>query len=120
MLLHASSSLKVALLFAVACLDVSLAHDRRHASPTPEMKAWFDSLRSGKGPCCSDADGTALSDLDWKSKDGKYSVFIGNRWIEVPDDAVLAQPNKADRTMVWPIYLNGETTIRCFIPGSMM
>src|SRR6478735_1054910 len=36
---------------------------RQH--PCPELKAWFDGLRSGKGSCCSDADDSALSDTDW-------------------------------------------------------
>src|SRR5215471_6131531 len=34
------------------------------------LKGWFESLRSGKGPCCSDADGTALSDVDWEANSG--------------------------------------------------
>jgi hypothetical protein len=54
------------------------------------LKPWFDGLRSGKGPCCSDADGFALSDPDWESKNGH-------------DDAVIKEPNRAGRTMVWPI-----------------
>src|SRR5271154_1649178 len=42
------------------------ARDRgQFANSTPEMKAWFDGLRSAKGPCCSDADGTAVSDVEW-------------------------------------------------------
>ena len=44
----------------------SEARDRgQFAKSTPEIKAWFDSLKSGKGfLCCSDADGTAVSDVD--------------------------------------------------------
>ena len=60
----------------VATLLVALAShlghardpDGRYAKSNPELKAWFDSLKSGKGPCCSDADGTAVSDVDWESK----------------------------------------------------
>lgn len=37
------------------------------------LKPWFDSLRSGKGPCCSDADGYAISDADWESSSGRYA-----------------------------------------------
>ena len=48
---------------------------------TPEMKAWFDSLKCGLGPCCSDADGAAVSDVDWESKDGHYRVRLGGEWI---------------------------------------
>jgi hypothetical protein len=84
------------------------------------LKPWFDHLSSGKGLCCSDADGTALSDVDWDAKDGHYRVRLNETWIDVPDDAVITEPNRAGRTMVWPIYYNGmPTVIRCFMPGSM-
>ena len=33
-----------------------------------------DHLASGKGLCCSFADGFAVSDVDWESKDGHYRV----------------------------------------------
>src|ERR1700733_15046013 len=36
------------------------ARDDGRYSLSP-LKPWFDGLRSGKGPCCSDADGFALS-----------------------------------------------------------
>jgi hypothetical protein len=43
------------------------------------MKAWFESLKSGKGfLCCSNADGAAVSDVDWESKDGHYRVRPAN------------------------------------------
>jgi hypothetical protein len=83
------------------------------------LKPWFDSLRSGKGPCCSDADGFALSDPDWESKNGHYRVRIDNEWIDVPDDAVITEPNRVGRTMVWPINGSLGISIRCFMPGSM-
>lgn len=74
------------------------------------LKPWFDSLRSGKGPCCSDADGFAVTDPDWESKSGHYPVPIDNEWIDVPDDAVITEPNRAaasagnlidDKTAKW-------------------
>jgi hypothetical protein len=58
------------------------------------LNSWFDSLRSGKGPCCSDADGSAISDPDWESKNGHYRVRIEKEWIEVPGDAVITEPNR--------------------------
>lgn len=101
--------------------------DGRYANSA--LKPWFDSLRSGKGPCCSDADGYALSDVDWQSAGGRYRVRIPRSndpsdknemlWIEVPDDAVITEPNRAGRTMVWPIWGYQGPTIRCFMPGSM-
>lgn len=95
---------------------VRIRNDGRHAlSPG---KPWFDSLRSGKGPCCSDADGFALSDPHWESKSGHYRVRVDNEWIDVPDDAVIREPNGAGRTMFWPIKGILGTSIRCFMPGS--
>jgi len=88
------------------------------------LKEWFDSLRSSKGPCCSDADGTALSDVDWEAKDGHYRVRIEGQWWDVPDEAVIREPNRAGRTMVWPVYYGSRNEtirvdIRCFMPGTM-
>lgn len=86
------------------------------------LKGWFDSLKSGKGPCCSDADGNVVQDADWESqnKDGShYRVKIEGEWYDVPDEAVLTQPNLYGKTMVWPIKGWDGITIRCFIPGSM-
>jgi hypothetical protein len=69
------------------------ARDEGRYANSP-LKAWFDGLRSGKGPCCSDADGFAISDPDWESKSGHSRVRIDNEWIDVPDDAVITEPNR--------------------------
>jgi len=96
------------------------ARDRgQFGNSTPEMKAWFDGLRSGKGPCCSDADGSAVSDVDWETHDGHYRVRIDGQWVDVPDEAVITEPNRIGRTMVWPIRGYMGLTVRCFLPGSM-
>ena len=91
--------------------------DGRYANSP--LKQWFDSLKSGKGPCCSDADGSAVSDVDWESKGGRYRVRIEGEWHEVPQDAVITEPNRVGRTMVWPIKGYLGLSIRCFMPGSM-
>jgi hypothetical protein len=98
--------------------QVSHARDDGRYANSP-LKAWFDALKSGKGPCCSDADGYAVADPDWESKSGHYRVRIEGEWFDVPDDAVITEPNRAGRTMVWPIKGWGGMTIRCFMPGSM-
>ncbi len=83
------------------------------------LKSWFDSLSSGKGLCCSFADGVSVKDVDWDTKDGKFRVRLDGQWIVVPDDAVVAQPNKFGPAVVWPYKgEKGETLIRCFIPGA--
>ena len=105
--------------------------DGRYA--TSPLKAWFDQLKSRTGPCCSNADGYVVEDADWEATNGHYRVRLPEYpdskvmvWIDVPDDSVITEPNKAGRTMVWPVYsrltTKGERDhiwIRCFMPGSM-
>jgi hypothetical protein len=93
----------------------ALAHDPGR----PELNEWFNRLQSGKGLCCSFADGVAVRDVDWESKDGRYRVRLENNWIDVPDDALITEPNRMGRTMVLPLRVEGQILIRCFMPGSM-
>jgi hypothetical protein len=113
--LKAPLTIGIVVLLCTLGTHLGHAHDPSH----PELKAWFDSLRSGKGPCCSDADGTAVSDVDRQSVNGHYRVRLDGEWTDVPDEAVITEPNRVGRTMVWPLRGYMGTTIRCFMPGSM-
>ena len=91
------------------------------------LREWFNHLASQKGPCCSFADGYFVEDADWRSQNGHYWVRVpkaaGSKdmiWVEVPDEALIKEPNKAGRTMVWPFYGSNSVFIRCFMPGSMI
>src|SRR5258707_4031562 len=101
-----------------AFIGAAQARDDGRYSQSP-LKPWFDSLKSGKGPRCSDADGFAVSDPDWESRNGHYAVRIDHQWIDVTDDAVITEPNLAGVTMVWTIKAALGNSIRCFPPGSM-
>lgn len=113
------------LLWLIAFLALTLtttkapARDLGGQYANSPLKQWFDGLKSGKGPCCSDADGYVVSDPDWESKNGHYRVRIEGVWYDVPDDAVITEPNRVGRTMVWPLKGWGGVTIRCFMPGAM-
>jgi hypothetical protein len=114
-------SLMSALLVAPLVLSIGSAmgrDDGRYADSP--LKPWFDSLRSHLGPCCSDADGVAVADPDWESHNGHYQVRLDGQWVEVPDEAVITEPNRAGRTMVWPVKTAFGISIRCFMPGSMI
>jgi hypothetical protein len=108
----------VCILALVSAKSSVYARDDGRYANSP-LRTWFDQLKSGKGPCCSNADGTAVSDVDWETHDGHYRVRLDNQWIDVPDDAVITEPNRAGRTMVWPIRGYMGITIRCFVPRSM-
>src|SRR5438046_167911 len=107
----------VVVIIALPVVSVTARDDGRYANSP--LKPWFDSLKSSKGLCCSVADGFTVSDPDWESKDGHYRVRLEGEWVEVPDDAVITEPNRFGRTMVWPTKGSLGTSIRCFMPGTM-
>ena len=106
--------MRIVLILLLLC-SPALAHD----ASRPELNEWFNKLASGRGLCCSFADGFAVADPDWDSKNGHYRVRLENKWIDVPDEALITEPNRAGRTMVWPVRFDGQIVIRCFMPGSM-
>lgn len=94
------------------------AHDDGRYANSP-LKPWFDQLASGKGLCCSFADGVKVENVDWDTQNGRYRVRLNGQWIVVPDSALVTEPNKFGPAVVWP-YLDGDgvTQIRCFMPGA--
>jgi len=99
---------RVALILLLLCTPV-LAHDANH----PELNSWFDHLaRAGKG--CAVLSWMAVRSpiQTGDSKDGHYRVRLDNQWIDVPDDALITEPNRAGRTMVWTWYCDLACTPR--------
>ena len=98
--------------------DQLVARDDGRFANSP-LKPWFDRLASGKGLCCSFADGVGVQDVDWDTQDGHYRVRIYGQWLVVPDDAVVTEPNRFGPAVVWPYNDRyGNTQIRCFMPGA--
>ena len=100
--------------------------DGHYAQQDPIMHAWFDQLASGKGLCCSFADGVSIEDVDWDTNGPKdehgnatYRVRLNGKWIDVPPAAMVTEPNKFGPAVVWPYQdADGVTQIRCFLPGA--
>jgi hypothetical protein len=107
----------VAILLVLPAGPVLARDDGRYANSP--LKPWFDTLKSGKGLCCSNADGVALMDPGWDAKDGHYRVRLDGEWFDVSNEAVVKEPNRAGCTMVWPIRGAMGTSIQCFLPGTM-
>ena len=83
------------------------------------LKPWFDRLASGKGLCCSFADGFSVQDVDWDTQEGHYRVRIYGQWFVVFGAAVVTEPNRFGQAVVWPYNDRyGNTQIRCFMPGA--
>lgn len=92
------------------------SHDHSH----PELDGWYKSLQSRKaGPCCDGSDATRVDDPDWDNDHGHYRVRLEGEWVDVPDNAVILEPNRAGRALVWPYRQDGKLNqIRCFMPGA--
>jgi hypothetical protein len=91
---------------AVVCITVfapndSYARDDGRFANSP-LKEWFDRLASKNGLCCAFADGVSVQDVDWDTQDGHYRVRVQGEWIEVPDAAVVTEPNRFGPAVVWP------------------
>jgi hypothetical protein len=96
---------------------LSARDDGRYANSP--LKQWFDKLASGKGLCCSFADGVSVEDVDWDTEGGTYRVRLNGKWVVVPDAALVTEPNKFGPAVVWPYQdMEGATQIRCFLPGT--
>ncbi len=124
---HGFRRLVVGVTFAFAFVSVILialicavfARDPGGRYANSPLKAWFDQLASGKGLCCSFADGLTVEDVDWDTRNGHYRVRLDEQWIDVPDAAVVTEPNRFGPAVVWPYQdANGVTQIRCFLPGA--
>jgi hypothetical protein len=114
---------RIVIAVAVVCITVfvpnhSHARDDGRFANSP-LKEWFDRLASKNGLCCAFADGVSVQDVDWDTQNGHYRVRLQGEWIEVPDAAVITEPNRFGPAVVWPYNDRyGNTQIRCFMPGA--
>lgn len=96
--------------------SASARDDGRYANEP--LRDWFEHLASDKGACCSFADGVSVTDIDWDTQGGHYRVLLHGVWIDVPDTAVVREPNRYGQAVVWPFMDGlGNIHIRCFMPG---
>jgi hypothetical protein len=114
---------RIVIAVAVVCITMFVPNrsdgrdDGRFANSP--LKEWFDRLASKNGLCCAFADGVSVQDVDWDTQNGHYRVRLQGEWIEVPDAAVITEPNRFGPAVVWPYNDRyGNTQIRCFMPGA--
>lgn len=116
----AAIMIAVAIILLGICVSRgALARDLDGRWANSEHKEWFKGLTSKRGPCCDGSDGFRVDDVDWEVKDGKYRVRLKGKWHDVPAEALITEPNRVGKTMVWPIEYPDHIFIRCFMPGAM-
>jgi hypothetical protein len=108
----------IIVLIALVDSGHAVARNNGQYSGSP-LHEWFENLRSARGVCCSDADGVFLEEPNWMVQDGRYRVRLSGIWVSVPDDALVAGPNRVGRAMVW-VYEGYPRAIRCFMPGAQV
>jgi len=111
---------------------------RGHDANRPDLTKWFMSLRSKQGAlCCDGSEAMHLSNVDWTAPDSsshhyrvkipvnveayeraRHSEEVESMWVDVPDNAVIDDPNKEGTALVWPTYGYIGATVRCFMPGA--
>lgn len=98
------------------CLSFLSPANAGQWSDDPQMKQWFESLKSPGGMiCCGETDG--ISDPPYEElEDHTYNVFYNGAWHHAAQDQIVNPPNrKVQYAIVWPGY--GDN-IRCFMPGT--
>lgn len=127
-------------------LTMNLPSSNGHVAMHPELNPWFAKLRSKSGPCCDGSDALHLRDVEWTTqnkKESHYRVMVpktadlyrsasngqdmkkgDTEWVDVPDDALVTEPNLDHSTLVWVWYSSGfqmtdQPHIRCFMPGAL-
>jgi hypothetical protein len=109
-----------AVLLALVLAGGATAAPPLGADPESPLGHWYNSLQQPHSgiSCCTLADCRPVIE---KLGAGHYWVFIGkqfelapNRWIEVPDDAVLHVRNDAGQPVACWAPASG---LLCFVPG---
>ncbi len=108
----------------VACgIMVYACAARAHLPDRPNLNAWAMGLQNGRGTlCCEFKEAEGILDANWDTtvRDGiaHYRINYHGKWIEVEDDSVVRVPNLYGVPLVWISHLNGESWVRCFLPGA--
>jgi hypothetical protein len=111
------------LIMLTLMLPARARDDGRYQNVDPTIKAWVKSLTDRQGNnCCDTADGYP-AEVEWDNDTGRYRVRIDGAWYDVPDEAVITQPNRLGYAVVWyhPRYeRDGRKVpvIQCFLPGA--
>lgn len=98
----------------------TVAHDNGQYNSIPqETRDWVNSLKNDKGVgCCATADGIPPQEIEYDTIKDHYRVKIEGEWHDVPDMAVIKEPNKLGYAVVWFYKIGIDVYIRCFLPGA--
>ena len=112
------SSVAVATMVMACACDRARAEDKGQWNAyhlSDDQKAWFKTVRDSLGnTCCDGADGYPV---DYEMRGNKYWVYFRGQWLEVEERAVKHQHNPVGEGVAWFYFVDGDLTVRCFVPG---
>ncbi|MGB6767560.1 MAG: hypothetical protein WBE50_05625 [Methyloceanibacter sp.] len=121
-----AGSMIASLVFCTVSATAAIAMDRgQFANVPPEVRQWFEHLRSPAGMlCCSYADGHRTG---YDMRQDQYWVPIEGEWYPVPPEAVIKTANPVGEAIVWyqsvstseynmVISTDPKYRIVCFVP----
>lgn len=95
--------------------------------------AWWECHRmpNGNGSCCSETDGHALTDTEWRMNGDHYQIEVEGKWWDVPNTTVLTGdtcgpdplPEGQSEAKVWYSLTRdygselADVHVYCFLPG---
>lgn len=113
---HAAAR-SIVVLILIGLFAWGMFESRASAQGQQSLRDWFNSLKSpAGGVCCHNFDGISLEEADWRSGPNGYQVVANGKWIDVPPDTVVNEPNRLGRAHLW---LKHDGSVRCFIPGAL-
>ena len=110
------------LVFCAVSATAAISMDRgQFANVPPEVRDWFERLRSPDGvPCCSYADGHRTG---YDMRQGQYWVPIEGEWYPVPPEAVVKTANPVGEAIVRYVATYAEVRadlkyrVLCIVPS---
>src|SRR3569833_2570606 len=89
----------------VAMLSIyTIGHAHAHDYQHPELNGWYQSLHSGKGPCCDGSNAKRVIDADWDIQDRHWRGRGGGGGGGGPGGAGGPGPGRAGRAGGGPDY----------------
>lgn len=103
-----------AVLWVASGITAASAHDQHR----PERNEWLKGLFSKNKTWCCNGDDYDQFD-DWEAREGGYRVKFRGQWFDVPDGAVIGEPNRIGEALLWMNKGISGFSVRCFLPGAL-
>jgi hypothetical protein len=108
------------LFFAMSAGMLSASLADYDGPTTPEIEAWFRSVKNGDGQvCCDGTEVARVDDYQWRGD--HFDVLVDGVTYHAKGAQITREPNRLGDAIVWfyPRFSpRSDETLRCFMRGS--